>query len=52
VQERFGDDSLRYALLIVTTAYLWAGLHFWLASRSLRDDLAAVPTEPSPGSVT
>ena len=43
--DRVGDDSLRYALLIVSTAYLWASLHFWLASRTLRADLAAVPTD-------
>jgi MFS family permease len=41
----FGDDSLRYALLIVSAAYLWAALHFWLASRTLREDLARVPIE-------
>jgi MFS family permease len=47
LNDRFGDDSLRYAMLIVSTLYLWAGLHFWLASRSLRRDLAAVPNEPA-----
>ena len=45
LQARFGGDSLRYALLIVSTAYLWAGLHFLLAARSLRADLKAVPTD-------
>ena len=43
LKDDYGDDSLRYALLIVSTAYLWASLHFALASRSLRAELAAVP---------
>jgi len=42
---RYGNDSLRYALLIVSTAYPWAALHFWLASRKLRAELAAVPLD-------
>ena len=45
LQARFGGDSLRYALLIVSTAYLWAGFHFILAARTLRADLQAVPTD-------
>ncbi len=36
----FGDDSLRYAILIATFAYFWAGTHFILAARTLREDLA------------
>lgn len=40
LQPRFGDDALRYALLLTSLVLLWSGLHFWLASRSLRDDLA------------
>lgn len=35
-----GIESLRYALLVVSSAWLWGGLHFYLASRSLRQDLA------------
>jgi predicted MFS family arabinose efflux permease len=36
----FGAQSLRYALLISTAALLWAGAHFYAASRSaLRDRL-------------
>jgi predicted MFS family arabinose efflux permease len=33
-----GRESLRYALLISTTALLWAGLHFWLSSRRAARD--------------
>ncbi len=35
----FGEDSLRYAILIATVAYFWAGAHFLLAGRSIRADL-------------
>ncbi|HEU4619131.1 MAG TPA: MFS transporter, partial [Gammaproteobacteria bacterium] len=50
---RFGVDSLRVALLaVVTTTSAWAGVHFFLAARSLRADLAAArdssPRDPSP----
>ena len=37
----FGIDSLRYAILIATVAYLWAGAHFLFAGRTIRRDLAA-----------
>jgi predicted MFS family arabinose efflux permease len=37
----FGDDSLRYALLIaVSVVTPWAALHYYLASRSIESDLA------------
>ncbi len=40
-EPRFGEDSLRYALmlavLVVTT---WAALHYTLASRTIESDLA------------
>jgi len=37
----FGDESLRYAILLATVAYFWAGAHFLLAGRTIRRDLAA-----------
>lgn len=41
--ETLGNDSLRYALLVVVTGTsLWASVHLFLASRSLRGDLARV----------
>ena len=36
-----GDQSLRYAILISTFTYFWAGAHFLLAGRSILGDLAA-----------
>lgn len=39
---RFGEESLRYALLMVGFVNLWAALHFFLAARTLEQDLASV----------
>jgi predicted MFS family arabinose efflux permease len=36
---RFGDESLRYALLIVGLVNVWAAVHFFLAGRTLERDL-------------
>ncbi|MHA7816959.1 MAG: spinster family MFS transporter [Pseudohaliea sp.] len=39
-----GSESLRYAMLYVLPPVMtWSALHFWLAGRSLREDLAAAP---------
>jgi MFS family permease len=32
------EDSLRYALMLTTPGYLWAGYHLWQASRSVSQD--------------
>lgn len=34
-----GDESLRYALLILGPGYLWAGWHAWRASKTVAQDL-------------
>ena len=34
-----GEQSLRYAIVIATAAYFWAGAHFLLAARTIREDL-------------
>jgi len=36
---QFGQESLRYALLIVGFVNVWAAVHFFFAGRALRDDL-------------
>jgi predicted MFS family arabinose efflux permease len=42
LQPRYGRDSLRYAILaVVVISTLWAAVHFLLATRTLREDLAA-----------
>ena len=38
LEPRLGDDSLRYALLIVSTVVLWAAFHFSRAGRTLVED--------------
>ncbi len=41
MQPRYGNDSLRYAILmVVIVATLWAAIHFLLAARTLKRDLA------------
>ena len=42
----FGDDALRYALLIGVLPYLWSVLHNLLASRTLQRDLRAKYEDP------
>jgi predicted MFS family arabinose efflux permease len=37
---RFGQESLRYALLCVGCVNLWAAFHFYRAARTLGEDLA------------
>ena len=37
----FGEDSLRFAILIATAAYFWAGAHFLLAGKTIVADLDA-----------
>ncbi|MBW2697822.1 MAG: MFS transporter [Deltaproteobacteria bacterium] len=39
---RFGDDSLGYALLIVSCTLAWAGVHFLLGARTLAADVEYV----------
>ena len=39
---RFGVESLRYALMVFACLNIWAALHYWLASRTLIDDLSRV----------
>jgi MFS family permease len=36
-----GNESLRYALLILSPGYFWAAWHAWQASRTVARDLAA-----------
>ena len=35
----YGDESLRYAMLIFSLIFFWAAYHFWCAARTLRHDL-------------
>ena len=43
----FGQESLRYSLLICGMMNLWAALHFYLGGKYLADDLKATADEES-----
>ena len=44
LEPSLGADSLRYAMLYLVPAFMfWSACHFYLASRSLRQDLADAP---------
>jgi len=36
----YGQESLRYALMLSSLVYVWSAYHFWRASWTLRKDLA------------
>ncbi|PCH61220.1 MAG: MFS transporter [SAR86 cluster bacterium] len=40
---QFGDEALRYALALIVLVNFWCAAHFYLASRSIRDDLSKAP---------
>ena len=44
----FGQESLRYAIVIATAAYFWAGAHFLLGSRLIREELDRQGEQPAP----
>jgi MFS family permease len=35
----YGDESLRYALLTISVVWIWAATHFFLAARTLKQDI-------------
>lgn len=39
-----GEESLRYAMQIMSLAALWAAYHFWCAARTIKEDLATMKT--------
>ena len=41
LSEQYGQESLRYALLICALINLWAGAHYFIAGRHLKDDLVS-----------
>jgi len=42
LEPHFAQEAVRYSLAVVAGAKLWGALHGWLASRTLRAELAAV----------
>jgi MFS family permease len=43
LQPRLGEESLRYALVVLSPGYFWAAWHLWRGSRTVTRDLRAVP---------
>ena len=37
--DRFGDEAIRYSLLLVKSITIWSAIHFALAARTLRHDM-------------
>lgn len=36
----YGDESLRYSLILFSPGYIWGGIHLWLASRKVEEFIA------------
>lgn len=45
LQPQFGEESLRYALVILCPGYFWAAWHLWCASRAVVRDLQGAHIE-------
>jgi len=41
---RYGEESLRYAILILFSVYVWSAFHYFWGARYIRDDLLRAPT--------
>lgn len=41
----FGQESLRYALMLLSPGYLWAAFHYWKASHTVEVDIRQVERE-------
>ncbi|MEW6089525.1 MAG: MFS transporter [Pseudomonadota bacterium] len=41
----YGQESLRYALLTIMFVWIWAGIHFVLGAKTLKDDLERAKTQ-------
>lgn len=53
LKPEYGEESIRYSLLILAVVgNIWSALHYYLASRTLREDLVAKDqlADTSPGS--
>jgi len=48
----WGDESLRYALLMLCPGYLWGSYYLWRASRSVRQDLTSARTRSASGGLS
>jgi MFS family permease len=48
LRPRLGEESLRYALVLLSSGFLWAAWHLWRASRTVVRDLAAAHAADPP----
>jgi MFS family permease len=48
LRPRFGEESLRYALLAMCPGYLWAAAHIWSASKTVARDLKVAQAQDLP----
>lgn len=44
-----GAESLRYSMLMASLVAFWSASHFWLAGRTVREDLRAMAESGQPG---
>lgn len=44
-----GVQALRWAMVMITPMAIWAGVHFWFASRTIRQDLRDITSGQSAG---
>jgi MFS family permease len=42
LRPRFGPDAIRYSLVLLAATNVWAAAHFFLAARTIREDLRRV----------
>jgi predicted MFS family arabinose efflux permease len=43
LEPSLGSESLRYALVIVVLLYFWCAFHYYMAGKTIREDLARAP---------
>ena len=43
LRPEFGNQSIRYALVTMVLVNIWCATHYYLATRTLREDLARAP---------
>jgi len=52
LRPKVGQDSLRYAMLLMSLIAVWAAYHFWKVGDTIKADLLSVPQRPQPQSGT
>ena len=42
---KFGPESLRYALAIMSPGFVWVGFHYWKAADTIEDDIRSIESK-------